>query len=126
MSTPTSPTTDSNDQTDHTYPYKNEVSLSIGDDQPPTITPTPSPRSIQMTIPIPEMEDVPLRKSPIHDTKVGLDNPGFEPESNKPRPLSSFGQNGLNDTSMKSTTPPPANGKNHDVKAPVSGNVERH
>lgn len=68
-----------------TYPYKNEVSLSIGDDNSTIAAPTPSPRN---TAP---MEEIPLTKS-SPDLKLrkesGYDNPAFD------RPLSSFGQNG--------------------------------
>lgn len=73
-----------------TYPYKNEVSLSIGDDTSTIAAPTPSPRHV------PTMEDIPLTKS-SPDLEMrngsGYDNPAFDK-----RPLSSFGQNGSSAT----------------------------
>lgn len=71
-----------------TYPYKNEVSLSIGDDTSTIAAPTPSPRHVAIA----PMEDIPLTKnSPDLQLRngSGFDNPAFDN-----RPLSSFGQNG--------------------------------
>lgn len=74
-----------------TYPYKNEVSLSIGDDTSTIAAPTPSPRQMST------MEDVPLTKSSpeveMRNGSSGYDNPAFDK-----RPLSSFGQNGKSAT----------------------------
>lgn len=112
------------DQTDHSYPYKNEVSLSINDDQPAVITPTPSPRSQKSdeTNPQHSMDDVALTKSNgnAKDNRSGLDNPGFEVESTTKtqRPLSSFGHsNGLSDVQLKSP-----NGNNGKTEIPLTGN----
>lgn len=89
-----------------TYPYKNEVSLSIGGDDDSTATmPTPSPRQVSPNGAT--MEDIPLTKSsPDLDLRKngggGFDNPAFDQ-----RPLSSFGQsNGRTDSSS-----PEKNGK---------------
>lgn len=86
------------------YPFKNEVSLSINlDDSPPSTSnaPTPSPRHhTEITIPS-NMEDVPLtpRNTDEPVLRNGIDNPGFE--ADKPRPLSSFGHNGqMNDSTL--------------------------
>lgn len=89
-----------------TYPYKNEVSLSIGDDTSTIAAPTPSPRHLA------PMEDIPLTKSsPEMRSKSGFDNPAFDK-----RPLSSFGQNGngLGD-SKKAGSPHEKNGKEKPV-----------
>ncbi len=110
------------DQTDHSYPYKNEVSLSINDDQPAVITPTPSPRSQKSdeTNPPHSMDDTALTKSNgnAKDNRIGLDNPGFEVEPTKTqRPLSSFGHsNGLSDVQLKSP-----NGNNGTTEIPLTG-----
>lgn len=109
------------DQTDHSYPYKNEVSLSINDDQPAIITPTPSPRSQKSdeTNSPQSMDDVALTKSNgnAKDNRSGLDNPGFEAEPTKTqRPLSSFGHNGLSDVQLKSP-----NGNNGTTEIPLTG-----
>lgn len=81
-----------------TYPYKNEVSLSIGDDTSTIAAPTPSPRHAS------PMEDIPLTKSsPEMRSKSGFDNPAFDK-----RPLSSFGHNG---TSVTDGVPAEKNGK---------------
>lgn len=83
-----------------TYPYKNEVSLSIGDDTSTIAAPTPSPRHVS------SMEDIPLTKnSPEVEMRneSGYDNPAF----NK-RPLSSFGLNGK---SVTDGSPGKKNGK---------------
>lgn len=102
---------------DHSYAYKNEVSLSINDDQPAVITPTPSPRSYKIEDEIDGPDNVALTtKNGGHskngDTRIGLDNPAFdnanERKSPKTRPLSSFGHNG--DSHGKSTV----NGKSPD------------
>lgn len=112
----------SSDQTDHSYPYKNEVSLSISDDQPAVITPTPSPRSQKSdeTNQPHSMDDVALTKSngKATDNRIGLDNPGFEVETTKTqRPLSSFGHNnGLSDVQLKSP-----NGNNGTTEIPLTG-----
>lgn len=92
----------------NSYPYKNEVSLSIGDDQS-TVPPTPSPRQNFVA----PMEDVPLTNdSPMVEKRNGVDNPAYEPEPMR-RPLSSFGKNGhtngLNDTQLGVKSP--QNGK---------------
>lgn len=114
------PNGSSSDQTDHSYPYKNEVSLSIGDNQPATISPTPQPR-IPNGKPTTEPPHVPssapssnhnnhpangnstkdsavLMRNGSHDDNrnAGMDNPAFDASADtKPaRPLSSFGQNG--------------------------------
>lgn len=100
------------DQTDHSYPYKNEVSLSIGDDNNQTaiITPTPSPRqykSDEFIVPSNTniAENVSLKQNGHNpdDSRIGLDNPAFETETKTPRPLSSFGQNGHGDTKVPNT-----------------------
>lgn len=110
------------DQTDHSYPYKNEVSLSINDDQPAVISPTPSPRSPKSdeTNAPQSMDDVALTKSNNNskDNRIGLDNPGFEVEPTKTqRPLSSFGHgNGLTDVQLKSP-----NGTNGTTEIPLTG-----
>lgn len=68
------------------YPYKNEVSLSIGDDASTIAAPTPSPRHNS------QMEDIPLTKSSPEvqhrNGSSGYDNAAFDK-----RPLSSFGHN---------------------------------
>lgn len=111
---------DTTDQTDHSYPYKNEVSLSISDDQPAVITPTPSPRSQKSdeTHPPHSLDDVALTKSNGKENRIGLDNPGFEVEPTKTqRPLSSFGHNnGSTDVQLKSP-----NGKNGTTEIPLTG-----
>lgn len=88
-----------------TYPYKNEVSLSIGDDTSTIAAPTPSPRHMSA------MEDVPLTKnSPdveMRNASSGFDNPAFDK-----RPLSSFGQNEKSATDGGS---PDKNGKEKPV-----------
>ena len=104
------------DHTDHSYPYKNEVSLSIGDEVPKynkssssassvaVLTPTPQPRlanksdsEINVPSSLPE-DNVLLTRNTDDQNRNGLDNPGFEAESKQPpRPLSSFGQNGHGD-----------------------------
>lgn len=84
------------------YAYKNEISLSIGDDSadssastPSTVTPqapTPSPRALSD-------DTKPLTKNG-HGDKMkpeGIDNKAFENGSEKP-PLSSFGNGQLNET----------------------------
>lgn len=107
---------------DHSYAYKNEVSLSINDDQQPAIiTPTPSPRSYKIEDEIDGPDNVALTKNGGHnkkdETRIGVDNPAFDNTNerksssssppNKTRPLSSFGHNG--DSHVKS-----ANGKSPD------------
>lgn len=110
------PNGSSSDQTDHSYPYKNEVSLSIGDNQPATISPTPQPR-IPNGKPTTEPPHVPsstpssnynngnstkdsavLMRNGSHDDNrnAGMDNPAFDAsaDAKSARPLSSFGQNG--------------------------------
>lgn len=103
------------------YPFKNEVSLSIGSESSTsdnTAAPTPSPRNnYQTEVVIPPLEEVALTKSDdTYDGKIGLDNPGYEHEQPK-RPLSSFGQNGLTEASLNSTKP--QNGKS--VDKPLAG-----
>lgn len=68
-----------------TYPYKNEVSLSIGDDTSMHAVPIPSPRHT--------MEDIPLTKS-LADVEMRNEGSGFDNPAFDQRPLSSFGQNG--------------------------------
>lgn len=106
---------------DHSYAYKNEVSLSINDDQPAVITPTPSPRSYKNEDEIDVTDNVALTKNGGHnkkdETRIGVDNPAFDNTNerkptasppNKVRPLSSFGHNN-GDSHVKS-----ANGKSPD------------
>lgn len=118
----TSPDTTTYDSDHHTYAYKNEVSLAIGDEPAtisPTISPTPSPRhhnTSQTEILIPN-DSVDSGVSLRNGKKMGLDNPAFESEP-KPRPLSSFGQNGLNDTVLGVK---PSNGKAPDKQ--IAGKV---
>lgn len=115
--TTTADTTTYDSDQNHTYAYKNEVSLAIGDEPAtisPTISPTPSPRhhntsQTEILIPNDSVDSgVNLRNGKKKDdNKMGFDNPAFESET-KPRPLSSFGQNGLNDTVLGVK---PSNGK---------------
>lgn len=84
------------------YAYKNEISLSIGDDSadssastPSTVTPqeapTPSPRALSDETKL-------LTKDGDMTTKPeGIDNKAFENGTEKP-PLSSFGNGQLNET----------------------------
>lgn len=114
------------DTTDHSssYAYKNEVSLSISNDDQPTLSnaPTPSPRSHTELA----MEDVPLTRNGHMNGNSGLDNPGFdttETPAKTARPLSSFGQNGLNDSNFgKKGTAPTVNGKSD---KPLVGKLKR-
>uniref|UniRef100_A0A1B0D3E0 Peptidase S1 domain-containing protein n=1 Tax=Phlebotomus papatasi TaxID=29031 RepID=A0A1B0D3E0_PHLPP len=108
------------------YPFKNEVSLSIGSESSTsdnTAAPTPSPRNnYQTEVVIPPLEEVALTKSDdTYDGKIGLDNPGYEHEQPK-RPLSSFGQNGLTEASLNSTKP--QNGKSVDKPLAEAVNLE--
>lgn len=122
----TSPdTTTSYPDENHTYAYKNEVSLAIGDEPAtisPTVSPIPSPRhhnTSQTEILIPN-DSVDSGVSLRNGKKMGLDNPAFESEP-KPRPLSSFGQNGLNDTVLGVK---PSNGKTPDKQIAEAVNLE--
>lgn len=108
--------------TDHKdYAFKNEISLSIGDDSidssaistPSTVTPpaapTPSPRQNSTEDTKPLTTDMADEKKP-----EGIDNKAFE-ASEKP-PLSSFGNghsNGLNETANGNGT---KNGQMSDKK----------
>lgn len=109
---------DSTDQTDHhtnIQPYKHEITISVGgeDDgtgmkyEPPVLTPTPSPRSVQSNQTGEEMSANSTDDDHAILTKVnekmeqtttkkenGIDNPAFENDktSQQSRPLSSFGQ----------------------------------
>lgn len=90
------------------YPYKNEISLSIGDDSvdssvstPSTITPTsgptPSPRGN------PADDKQPLTKGGKEMSKPeGIDNKAFDAEKASGKPLTSFknghGNSGLNES----------------------------
>lgn len=113
---------------DHSYAYKNEVSLSINndDDQPAVITPTPSPRSYKIEDEIDVTDNVALTKNngghhnKKDEIRIGVDNPAFDntnerkptnasSPSNKTRPLSSFGHTNGDSSHAKS-----ANGKNPD------------
>lgn len=83
------------------YAYKNEISLSIGDDNvdasssastPSTVTPeapTPSPRALNDDVKL-------LTKNGDMMKPEGIDNKAFDNGTEKP-PLSSFG-NGMNET----------------------------
>lgn len=111
----------SHDNHSASYPFKNEVSLSINldNDAPPSTSnaPTPSPRHhTEISIPS-HMEDVPLTRNTTDEPAVlrnGIDNPGFE--SDKPRPLSSFGHNGngVNDSTLGRKVATNGNGKVND------------
>lgn len=88
------------------YAFKNEISLSIGEDDHnsgtnSTAIPTPSPRHVE--VPVDDSEYTSLKDSKQNGNGMsGLDNPAFEPEKEK-RPLSSFGHSGeksLGATSM--------------------------
>lgn len=83
------------------YAYKNEISLSIGDDSadssastPSTVTPqsapTPSPRALND-------DTKPLTKNGDMMKPDGIDNKAFDNGTEKP-PLSSFGNGQLNET----------------------------
>lgn len=91
------------------YAFKNEISLSIGDESidssaastPSTVTPqaapTPSPRQNNS-----DTDLKPLTKNMADDQKTpeGIDNKAFDSATEKP-PLTSFGNghsNGLNET----------------------------
>lgn len=130
------------DHTDHAYPFKNEVSLSIGGDDstssPAKLTPTPSPRmygksttpsadsdhhsddSRSTHVPSPSSSKdsaVLMRRSGGDEPSraAGLDNPGFETDASTPaRPLSSFGGG-----SGHPTNGTPINGK------PVTGELTK-
>lgn len=103
------------DQTDHhIQPYNHEITISVGgeDDgtgtkyEPPVITPTPSPRSVQSNQTGEEISANSTDDDHAILTKVnekmeqtttkkenGIDNPAFENDkTSQPRPLSSFGQ----------------------------------
>lgn len=85
------------DHVDNAYPYKNEISLSIGtDDEPAIITPTPSPRYPSNESPSKTNDQVGLAMTNgPNDNKMGIDNPAYENDSkSQQRPLSSFGHNG--------------------------------
>lgn len=116
------------DQVDHSYPYRNEVSLSIGnEDSPAILTPTPSPRSYKsdetIDVPTAHMENVSLTKRSDEPVlRAGLDNPGFdaEPTQKPARPLSSFGQNGgLSEVNLKGPN------NNGSEKKPLAGNYSK-
>lgn len=123
------------DQTDHhSYPYKNEVSLSIGGggDQPATISPTPTPRNSNNGKPREQPPSVPSSAqhkdssamlARADEKRSGLDNPGFENEPTKSaRPLSSFGQNGHSEAAKSQNgngTTPVTNGS----EKPLAGNM---
>lgn len=107
------------DQTDHhVHPYKHEIHVSVGDDskhQAAVITPTPSPRSTKSTL----TSEVASTHSDDHETltraqngkdRNGVDNPAFETDKTSPRPLSSFGHNGMTEINLKE----PSNGKSTD------------
>lgn len=108
------------DQTDHhVHPYKHEIHVSVGDEnnkhQPAVITPTPSPRSAQSA----STSEVASTHSDDHEVltrahngkdRNGVDNPAFETEKTSPRPLSSFGHNGMTEINLKE----PSNGKSTD------------
>lgn len=134
------------DHTDHSYPYKNEVSLSIGggNDQPATISPTPTPRNNNNGIkPREQPPSVPstaqhkdnvamLTRSNNDEKRSGLDNPGYEsePTTKAARPLSSFGQNGQSGEAVKSQN---GNGNNNGTtpvtkgsEKPLAGNLDRN
>lgn len=97
------------DPSDHKdYAYKNEISLSIGDDTvdsnrstpstiTPTTVPTPSPRQNITDDTKPLTQSTDSMKTP-----EGIDNKAFDKsEASSAKPLSSFGNghsNGLNDT----------------------------
>lgn len=105
------------DHPDHSYPYKNEVSLSIGDNndnnQAAVLQPTPSPRlysngdADEKHVPSSNKHHINSKDSEVlmrnghhasdEPNRVGLDNPGFEEDVKPSRPLSSFGQNGHSD-----------------------------
>lgn len=92
---------------DKDYAFKNEISLSIGDDSldsaistPSTVTPheapTPSPRQNSTDDTKPLTKDMADEKKP-----EGIDNKAFDATAEKP-PLTSFGNghsNGLNEPS---------------------------
>lgn len=127
-----SPNHHTDDHHSTSYPYKNEISLSINSDDDTasfskpsssSAAPTPSPRQ-QTEIPMPAtLDDVPLHrnKTKPEEGKSGLDNPGFDAEDGagrKGRPLSSFGHNngngsgnGLNDSTLGKK---PINGKTNE------------
>lgn len=79
------------------YAYKNEISLSIGEDSsastPSTVTPqapTPSPRALND-------DTKPLTKNGDMMMPDGIDNKAFDDGNEKP-PLSSFSNRQLNET----------------------------
>ncbi|CRK99821.1 CLUMA_CG013129, isoform A [Clunio marinus] len=113
------------------YAYKNEISLSIGDDSvdsttstPSTITPpahpTPSPRQNI------NEDTKPLTKKSVEMSKPeGIDNKAFEAtEKSSGKPLSSFGNghsNGLNDSATNSAN---KNGQINEKKLAEAVNLE--
>lgn len=127
-------TTDT-DQTDHIPPYKHEITISVGgaDDnntkyQPAVITPTPSPRSLQsnqtgdvISSNSTDDDNAVLTRSNKNDNKPnGVDNPAFDNDNTtSPRPLSSFGQNGVSEVNSKEHS----NGKSGDK--PLGKNNKR-
>lgn len=111
------------DQTDHhMHPYKHEIHVSVGDEDskhhPAVITPTPSPRSTKSNLTSEvassngDDQAVLTRSHNVKDGAKpnGVDNPAFETEKTSPRPLSSFGQNGMSEINLKEQS----NGKNAD------------
>ncbi len=83
------------------YAYKNEISLSIGDDSVDSSTSTPSTVTPQAPTPSPRGfndDTKPLTKHGNDMMKPeGIDNKAFENGNEKP-PLSSFGNGQLNET----------------------------
>lgn len=107
------------------YAYKNEISLSIDDgsnasNASTNVVPTPSPRhnnsngnSNHTEIDMPNGDEKLIKKSngTHSEAKMGFDNPAYDAEygdQNPGRPLSSFGHNKVNDTTLGLNSP---NGK---------------
>lgn len=106
------------DQTDHhPHSYKHEIHVTVGDDgkhQSGHMTPTPSPRSTKSTLTseVTSMNDdhEVLTRTANNKDRNGVDNPAFETDKTSPRPLSSFGQNGMTEINLKESS----NGKTTD------------